>query len=383
MSICDKNNPPERSDKEIELSRLERDKAESIIREEDLNATETPAVEVEAVVAEDQNEFNKLARIQTSIDAVTTGENEFNIPEIQKQVESDGLTVDVDQLIRIANIQNVAFNTTGEGVNFKRLNNRSDCGKSIDKLLIQQLKKMIMKIIRNSNSADEILAALASIPKLEFEIGNIFALARDAKNKSLAELLIDARNAGLLERVDIIKTIREKFGPVVSNLNNIIANIDSFDVCNMLDVTDGGIDLPTLLRVGPPAAARHPDPGELIRINTNRQKTKADFIDHTGRAGDLINGVYSSNDLESDSSYGSMLTALNSFYYGVKSEVITNGTEGTEEKTEREIQRVVDSRRDEWSGDILNEFRERSTNVSNLLIADASVLQADASLRNA
>lgn len=383
MSICDKNNPPERSDKEIELSRLERDKAESIIREEDLNATETPAVEVEAVVAEDQNEFNKLARIQTSIDAVTTGENEFNIPEIQKQVESDGLTVDVDQLIRIANIQNVAFNTTGEGVNFKRLNNRSDCGKSIDKLLTQQLKKMIMKIIRNSNSADEILAALASIPKLEFEIGNIFALARDAKNKSLAELLIDARNAGLLERVDIIKTIREKFGPVVSNLNNIIANIDSFDVCNMLDVTDGGIDLPTLLRVGPPAAARHPDPGELIRINTNRQKTKADFIDHTGRAGDLINGVYSSNDLESDSSYGSMLTALNSFYYGVKSEVITNGTEGTEEKTEREIQRVVDSRRDEWSGDILNEFRERSTNVSNLLIADASVLQADASLRNA
>ncbi len=383
MSICDKNNPPERSDKEIELSRLERDKAESIIREEDLNATETPAVEVEAVVAEDQNEFNKLARIQTSIDAVTTGENEFNIPEIQKQVESDGLTVDVDQLIRIANIQNVAFNTTGEGVNFKRLNNRSDCGKSIDKLLIQQLKKMIMKIIRNSNSADEILAALASIPKLEFEIGNIFALARDAKNKSLAELLIDARNAGLLERVDIIKTIREKFGPVVSNLNNIIANIDSFDVCNMLDVTDGGIDLPTLLRVGPPAAARHPDPGELIRINTNRQKTKADFIDHTGRAGDLINGVYSSNDLESDSSYGSMLTALNSFYYGVKSEVITNGTEGTEEKTEREIQRVVDSRRDEWSGDILNEFRERSTNVSNLLIADVSVLQADAALRNA
>ena len=383
MSICDKNNPPERSDKEIELSRLERDKAESIIREEDLNATETPAVEVEAVVAEDQNEFNKLARIQTSIDAVTTGENEFNIPEIQKQVESDGLTVDVDQLIKIANIQNVAFNTTGEGVNFKRLNNRSDCGKSIDKLLTQQLKKMIMKIIRNSNSADEILAALASIPKLEFEIGNIFALARDAKNKSLAELLIDARNAGLLERVDIIKTIREKFGPVVSNLNNIIANIDSFDVCNMLDVTDGGIDLPTLLRVGPPAAARHPDPGELIRINTNRQKTKADFIDHTGRAGDLINGVYSSNDLESDPSYGSMLTALNSFYYGVKSEVITNGTEGTEEKTEREIQRVVDSRRDEWSGDILNEFRERGTNVSNLLIADASVLQADASLRNA
>jgi len=383
MSICDKNNPPERSDKEIELSRLERDKAESIIREEDLNATETPAVEVEAVVTEDQNEFNKLARIQTSIDAVTTGENEFNIPEIQKQVESDGLTVDVDQLIRIANIQNVAFNTTGEGVNFKRLNNRSDCGKSIDKLLIQQLKKMIMKIIRNSNSADEILAALASIPKLEFEIGNIFALAKDAKNKSLAELLIDARNVGLLERVDIIKTIREKFGPVVSNLNNIIANIDSFDICNMLDVTDGGIDLPTLLRVGPRAAARHPDPGDLIRINTNRQKTKADFIDHTSRAGDLINGVYSSNDLESDPSYGSMLTALNSFYYGVKSEVITNGTEGVEEKTEREIQRVVDARRDEWSGDILNEFRERSTNVSNLLIADASVLQADAALRNA
>jgi len=383
MSICDKNNPPERSDKEIELSRLERDKAESIIREEDLNATETPAVEVEAVVAEDQNEFNKLARIQTSIDAVTTGENEFNIPEIQKQVESDGLTVDVDQLIKIANIQNVAFNTTGEGVNFKRLNNRSDCGKSIDKLLTQQLKKMIMKIIRNSNSADEILAALASIPKLEFEIGNIFDLARDAKNKSLAELLIDARNAGLLERVDIIKTIREKFGPVVSNLNNIIANIDSFDICNMLDVTDGGIDLPTLLRVGPRAAARHPDPGDLIRINTNRQKTKADFIDHTSRAGDLINGVYSSNDLESDPSYGSMLTALNSFYYGVKSEVITNGTEGVEEKTEREIQRVVDARRDEWSGDILNEFRERSTNVSNLLIADASVLQADAALRNA
>jgi len=384
MSICDKNNPPEKSDKELDLTRQERERVESIVRNESLDSP-PPTPEIPATVRSDTNEFNRLSNIDNSINKVTDGKElkASKRREVEKQVEFDGVAVDIDELIRIANIQNaVLIATSGQSnISFRNPRNKSDCSKNINDLLISQLKQIIMNLIRDSDDADEILALLDSIEKLEGEISKIFQSIEKAKGKSLLELLTQAKNAGFLQRIGIIQDIQDKFGGV-GNLTAILANLESFDVCNALDFNSSGFSLPRSSKINPKPAPPHPDPGPLITTNPSTVAITAKFIDHKDTAGDLIEGVYNSTDLKDDPSYGSLLTSLNTLYYGFKNEVSVNGTLGFEEKADREIERIIEVQRDEWSGDILNEFKARAESVRDLVIADAAILQEDYARRN-
>jgi len=384
MSICDKNNPPEKSDKELDLTRQERERVESIVRNESLDSP-PPTPEIPATVRSDTNEFNRLSNIDNSINKVTDGKElkASKRREVEKQVEFDGVAVDIDELIKIANIQNaVLIATSGQSnISFRNPRNKSDCSKNINDLLISQLKQIIMNLIRDSDDADEILALLDSIEKLEGEISKIFQSIEKAKGKSLLELLTQAKNAGFLQRIGIIQDIQDKFGGV-GNLTAILANLESFDVCNALDFNSSGFSLPRSSKINPKPAPPHPDPGPLITTNPSTVAITAKFIDHKDTAGDLIEGVYNSTDLKDDPSYGSLLTSLNTLYYGFKNEVSVNGTLGFEEKADREIERIIEVQRDEWSGDILNEFKARAESVRDLVIADAAILQEDYARRN-
>jgi hypothetical protein len=46
-------------------------------------------------------------------------------------------------------------------------------------------------------------------------------------------------------------------------------------------------------------------------------------------------------------------------------------------KADREIETIVENKRDEWSGDILNEFKARAESVTAHVIADESILGQD------
>lgn len=387
MSICDKNNPPERSDKEIELSRQERERVESIVRNETLDSP-APTPEILATVRRDTNEFNRLSNIDNAINKVTAGKElkGSKLREVEKQVEFDGVAVDIDELIRIANIQNaVLIATSGQSnISFRNPSNKSDCSKNINDLLIEQLKKIIMDLIRDSDDADQLLGLLDTLRTLELEISNIFKLIEKAQDASLADMLILAKNAGFLDRIGIINDINAKFGGVISNLNSILANLESFDVCNMLDFSGFGSLLPAPLKIDPEDAPPHPDPGPLITINSNTARSIGNYIDHKDVAGDLIEGVYNSNTakLKDDPSYGSLLTALNSLYYGFKTEIILSGTNGFSEKADIEIERLLKMHRQEWSGDILNEFKLRAETLRDHVLADADIIQEDYARRN-
>ena len=394
MSICDKNNPPERSDEELKLSRQERERVESIIRNGTLGSSsptaEIPADDtaddppaVPAVVRGDINEFNRLSNIENSINKVSGGNavKGNKLPAIAKQVRDDGVTASVDEILKVAQMQNAILTTAlGSGsynLRFRNPRNKSDCSKNINDLIIAQLKKIIMKLIRDSDDdPDQLMFLLDVIEGLSLEISNIFKLIEKAKGKSLADLLILAKNAGFLDRIGIIQNITKKFGGVVG-LNSILANLERFDVCNMSDSSSSGNLLPKPSKVNPKPAPPHPDPGPLITTNLRSQAQTAAFIDHKDTAGDLINGAYNSTDLKDDPSYGSMLTSLNALYYGFKNEVSVKGTSQFQVKADREIERIIENKRDEWSGDILNEFKARAESITTHVIADASILGQD------
>lgn len=385
MSICDKNNPPEKSDKELDLTRQERERVESIVRNESLDSP-PPTPEIPATVRSDTNEFNRLSNIDNSINKVTDGKElkASKRREVEQQVQVDGINVSIDEIIRIAQIKNTVRSVTSgsSGISFRNPRNKSDCSKNINDLLISQLKQIIMNLIRDADDADEILALLDSIERLEGEISKIFQSIEKAKGKSLLELLIQAKNAGFLQRVGIIQDIQDKFGGSIGNLTAILANLEGFDACNALDFNSSGFSLPRSSKINPKPAPPHPDPGPLITTNPSTVAITAKFIDHKDTAGDLIEGVYNSTDLKDDPSYGSLLTSLNTLYYGFKNEVSVNGTLGFEEKADREIERIIEVQRDEWSGDILNEFKARAESVRDLVIADAAILQEDYARRN-
>ena len=380
MSICDKNNPPERSDKELDLARQEQERIESLITGETLGE-EAPVPVIPAAVQTDTNEFNRLSNIQNSINKISGGKelSVNKISAVERQVQFDGVAVDIDELIRIANIQNTVLNVTSgaSNISFRNPSSKSDCDKNINDLLISQLKKIIMNLIRDADNADQLVAINNSLRSLELEISNIFAIIEKAQGKSFLELMVLAKNAGFLERIGIIRDISKKFSGVVSNLNGILANIESFDVCNAFDYNTAGSLLPKALKIDPEPAPAHPDPCKGAIINSDAQELTAAMIDHRLRAGDLINGVYTNADLTEDESYGSMLTSLNSLYYGYKTEVIVEGTDEFREKADVEIQRLINNNRNEWSGDILNEFKKRATLLSNLVVNDADIIQND------
>ena len=385
MSICDKNNPPEKSDKELDLTRQERERVESIVRNESLDSP-PPTPEIPATVRSDTNEFNRLSNIDNSINKVTDGKElkASKRREVEKQVEFDGEAVDIDELIRIAQIKNtVLIATSGQSnISFRNPRNKSDCSKNINDLLIAQLKKIIMNLIRNADSAEQMLASLEALRTLKLEISKIFQLIEKVKGESLLELLTLAKNAGFLQRVGIIQDIQSKFGGSIGNLNAILANLESFDVCNALDFNSSGFPLPRSSKINPEPAPPHPDPGPLITTNPSTVAITAKFIDHKDTAGDLIEGVYNNTDLKDDPSYGSLLTSLNSLYYGFKNEISIKGTEGFQEKADIEIERLLKNNREEWSGDILNEFKARAESLRDHVLADADIIQADYSRRN-
>lgn len=386
MSICDKNNPPERSDEELNLSRQERARIESIIRSENLDSPGGP--EVPADVRRDINEFNRLSNIENSINKVSGGEavKGKKLPAIERQLRFDGVVANVDEIIKVAQMQNAILATTlgpSYNLSFRSPRTKSDCSKNINDLIIEAIKKIIMKLIRESgDDPDPLMALLDSLSALSSQISNIFELIEKAQSGSLADLLILAKNSGLLDRVGIIQDITKKFGGKVGNLNSILANIQNFDVCNMPDFSSFGNLLTQPSNVNPEPAPPHPDPGPLITIDSRSQALTAEFIDHKDAAGDLINGSYSSTDLKDDPSYGSLLTSLNTLYYGFKNEVSVNGTSGFQAKADKEIERTLDSKRDEWSGNILNEFKARAESVRDLVMEDASILQQDYARRN-
>lgn len=386
MSICDKNKPPERSSEELELAQQERERVESIIRNETLDDPTT--TEIPETVRGDTNQFNKLANIEKAIDKISGGKElkVSKIADVEKQVQADGVIADTDEIIRIAEIKNAILLATSGSSNviFRNQNpsNKSDCAKKIEDLLLQELKKLIMKLIREADGPKALVELAPVLKALSGQMDGIFKLVDQVKNASLGDLLILAKNAGLLDRIGIIQDITKKFGGVISNLNSILAVLDKFDVCNMLDFNIFGGILPQPLKINPDPSPFYPDPGQLITRNPDAERLSAGLIHHRMTAGDFINGSYSGTNLKNDPSNGSLKTALSALYYGFKNEVSKNGTSGFAEKADKEIQRVINSKRDEWDGLVLNEFSKRGGLLRDLVIEDADLLQEDENASN-
>jgi hypothetical protein len=314
-------------------------------------------------------DLDKLVQVQRAIDTLTSGENnlaKLGVSSIEEQVGSVSDDLDVS---RIANIQNVVRNTTGANLDLGGIFNAADCLKNIDDLLIERVKQKAVDMLLETESAQEMLQKMGDISDIAKQAGNVIRQANELKEKSLAELVVDARNAGLLDRIGIIKKINDQFGDVVGNLNDIIANIATFDICSMTNY-QSGVALPPSAKISPGTPTPLPKFKPLMNIDQNLIDTQDRFNDHTFRIKDIIGKT----ELEQTPSSRSMLTALQDFYYIGQRKAYSGLGDGFNDEMNREIQRTLDAKRDEWSGEILNEFKARSEGVISQIAEDAPIL---------
>lgn len=314
-------------------------------------------------------DFDTLVKIQRAIDSLTSGENnlgKLGLGQLENQL-GGSVTNSLD-ISKVANIQNKVRNITGANLDLGGIANIADCVKNLDDLLIERVKQEVMGKILETDSAQEIVEKLGDISALAKEAGNLLRKAGELKEKSLAELLVDARNAGLLDKVKIIKDINDKFGDVVDNLNDIIANINSFDICSMTNYKTG-VALPPASRVSTETPIPFKPFQPLLRFNKQEQEINSDYKIHTYNAGRIIS---EKANLDSTPENQAMLTSLQGFYYRMK-DVIVGGSSAS---ASNEIERIISTKRDEWSGETLDEFRRRASSVTNQITKDAGVLRA-------
>ncbi len=313
--------------------------------------------------------FNTLVKIQRAIDTLTSGENnlgKLGLGQLEDQL-GGSVTNSLD-ISKVANIQNVVRNVTGANLNLGGIANIADCVKNLDDLLIEKVKQEVMSKILETDTAQEIVEKLGNISAIAKEGGNLLRKAGELKEKSLAELLVDARNAGLLDKVKIIKDINDKFGNVVDNLNDIISNLNSFDICGMTNYKSGvALSPATNVSTETPLPLKPFEP--LLRFNQQEREFNSEFNLHTYNAGKIISEKANLNPTPANES---MLTALQSFYYRLKDSAIKNSSANPV----GEIERIISSKRDEWPGETLDEFRRRAGLVTNQIANDVGVLRA-------
>jgi hypothetical protein len=313
-----------------------------------------------------------LVKIATGIDTATSGENnlgKLGLGQLEKQL-SGSVTNSLD-IRKVANIQNVIRNATGANLNLGGIANIADCVKNLDDLLIERVKQEVMDKILETETAQEIVEKLGEISAIAKEAGNLLRLVNELKEKSLAELLVNAKNAGLLDKVKIIKEINDKFGDVVDNLNDIIANLNSFNICSMVNYKTG-VALPPASKVSTKTPIPFKPFKSLLRFNKQEREINAEYNIHTHNAGKIIS---EKANLDPTPENQAMLTSLQGFYYRMKN-VIVGLSGGSSASASNEIERIISTKRDEWPGQTLDEFRRRASLVTNQITRDAGVLRA-------
>ena len=317
-------------------------------------------------------DFDILVKIQRAIDTLTSGENnlgKLGLGQLEDQV-GGSVTNSLD-ISKVANIQNKVRNITGANLNLGGIANIADCVKNLDDLLIERVKQEVMGKILETETAQEIVEKLGDISAIAKEGGNLLRKVAELKEKSLAELLVDAKNAGLLDKVKIIKDINDKFGDVVDNLNDIIANINSFDICSMTNYKTG-VALPPASKVSTETPIPLKPFESLLRFNQQEREINSEYKIHTYNAGKIIS---EKADLAPTPENQAMLTTLQGFYYRMK-DVIVGLSGGSSASASNEIERIISTKRDEWPGATLDEFRRRASLVTNQITRDAGVLRA-------
>lgn len=230
-----------------------------------------------------------LAKIQQALGSLQSNNpiDELTANRLIDEAKIDSAINSAD-LIRIGKIQSdVSQVLGGETINFGAVTRLSDCIKNIDDIIIDRLTRKLVTLLLTNTTVATALATVTSVINLINQVNGYIAFVQALLDKSLIELLILAKNAGILERSEIFRQIQEKYGSAISNINEILNSIDSLNICNMMGL--GGGPIPSGVKQLKPQSL--PDFGTIIEIDDSSIEKKQKYEDVISRIGYEITNV--------------------------------------------------------------------------------------------
>lgn len=230
-----------------------------------------------------------LAKIQQALGSLQSNNpiDELTANRLLKEANISNAINSAD-LIRIGQTQsNISQVLGGESLNLGSVTRLSDCVKNIDDIIIDRLKRKLTSLLLQNNSVSSAIATATSIMTVINTVNGYISFVQSLLDKSFLELLILAKNAGLLERSELFRQIQEKYGDTIKNLNDILDNIDNLNICNMIGL--GGGPIPSGVKNMKPEAL--PDFGSFVKVDTETLDKKQKYEDVISRIGYEITNI--------------------------------------------------------------------------------------------
>jgi hypothetical protein len=230
-----------------------------------------------------------LAKIQQALGALQSNNpiDELIADRLIKEADISSAINSAD-IIRIGKTQaDISQVLGGESLDFGSITRLSDCIKNIDDIIIDRLTKKLTSLLLQNSTVSAALATATNVMAVINTVNGYIAFVQSLLDKSFLELLILAKDAGLLERSELFRQIQEKYGSTINNLNEILANIDNLNICTMMGL--GGGPVPSGVKNMKPEAL--PDFGSLVKVDTEKLEKKQKYEDVLSRIGFEITNV--------------------------------------------------------------------------------------------
>lgn len=328
-------------------------------------------------------DINKLAQVQRAIDTIQTSDPDLrllNVSSLDKQVDSITSKLDVQ---KIASVQQKLTGITGAPINLGAVTKIADCIKNIDDLIIEKVKKEAIKRLTSTKEAGKIKEELAKVNEMVKEANRIMLAVEELREKSLVELLIMAKNAGVLDRIPLFTKINEMYGSAVSDLNEMLENIANIDICSMTNYKVGSataVPLPANVNVAAPTEL--PNFSPPLNVNTNAISLKQSYDDVIQRMGLT---AADTNGIDNSSPNTSMLTELQM----LSRTLINNFSTADEDqindirsKFNIEITNKLLAKQSEWPEATRKIYKERAENLLYNAFKDSKILREYYTLKN-
>jgi len=281
-------------------------------------------------------------------------------------------------------INNIISGATGgaPALNISPVLQLADCAKSLEDRILSTVQSKITNLMLGNAKASVFVAQLNAMMTLAGAAQDLFEFAKKSSGDDLSSSLLRLASATGLDRIKAITDIQSKFGSAVSNINDLIANVSSLDICSVVNISSDGREVPkpALIPTGLPI---YPQLAPQPQFNMSLAETSSSYDDLMIRIKDKTSKEIGK---ENDGEHLAMITSVNTIAIAYHKKIFesSDGTQDSNFYDEfiKSIEIEKSKYASGWSDSIQVDFNERTSSLASLLKDNANTIREYAALRS-
>lgn len=330
------------------------------------------------------SDINKIIKINSAINALQSTDPDLRMLDISTLDDKVGSIADSSEIRKVAQAQQYAAATLGTTLDLGSVTRIADCIKNIDDLLLEKIKQKAIQELLKNKGASNISEKVAKLRDMAILANQLYVRAKQIEDMSLLELLLLAKNSGAFQQSQIFKTIQEKYGAIVGNINDMLANIANLDICSMVNYKTGNANaVPGSLNITNSAPTALPSFAPPMTIDTTTIDVKNQYEDVLKRIGEII--VNSENIAETPPNK-SAVTELQILARTVVNAYCESADESVDDDIQAQfmmqINKTIETKGKEWPDETKGVYSSRAQAIVYIAFKDANILRTYTQLKN-